>query len=99
TPPDFSVHLTPPALTGGGTSTGTLTFTDPAPAGGYSVTLQSDTQAAASVPARLKVPASASSAMFTVTTAPVSARSFVTIFAQFGGQTRTARLAVLPPGP
>src|SRR2546425_10687720 len=64
--PLSSVTLNPTSVVGGNPSTGTVTLTAPAPAGGAVVTLVS-TGAVASVPASVTVPAGATSATFTVT--------------------------------
>jgi len=93
-----SLTLNPTSVTGGaGSSMGTVTLSGPAPAGGAQVVLSSD-NGAASVPASLTVAAGASSAMFTVTTSAVTVSTPVTITASYAGATKTASLAVAPPG-
>ena len=69
-----SVSLSPASVIGGSTSTGTITLSGPAPAGGAVVTLSSSDTAAAQVPASVTVAANASSASFTVATNPVLPR-------------------------
>src|SRR5512136_2103327 len=66
-----AVSLNPAALLGGGASTGTVTLTGSAPAGGMVIGLTSSNTAAAQVPASVTVAAGAMTATFTVTTSPV----------------------------
>jgi hypothetical protein len=89
--------LNPTSVLGGvQSSTGTVTLSGPAPAGGARVLLSSSNPAAAQVPASVTVPAGATSATFTVTTSAVAASSLATISASYGGGTQTATLAVTP---
>ena len=90
-----TVALSPSSVTGGASSTGTVTLTSAAPAGGAVVSLSSN--AAATVPANVTVAAGASSATFTATTAAVTAATTATITAALAGVTRTASLTVNPP--
>jgi hypothetical protein len=92
-----SVGVNPPTVTGGGTSTGTVTLTSGAPAGGAVVSLSSS-QAVAAVPPTVTVPAGASSANFAVTTSPVGLSTAATVSATYNGFTRTATVTVNPPG-
>ncbi len=94
-----SLALNPTSVAGGNSSTGTVTLSGPAPAGGEQVALSSSNTAAATVPSSVTVPAAATSAAFTVSTSVVTASSAVTISAAYGGATRTASLAVTPAAP
>jgi len=94
-----SLALNPTSVAGGNSSTGTVTLSGPAPAGGAQVALSSSNTAAATVPSSVTVPAGATSATFTVSTSVVTASSAVTISAAYGGATRTASLAVTPAAP
>jgi hypothetical protein len=87
------VSLNPTSVTGGTLSTGTVTFTGAAPAGGLVVALSSN-NAAAVVPTSVTVIAGTSSATFTVTTTAVAAASSATISASYGGATQTASLTL-----
>ncbi len=94
--PLSSVTLNPTSVVGGNPSTGTVTLTAPAPAGGAVVTLAS-TGAVASVPASVTVPAGATSATFTITTPVVMGLIAQSdIIATFGGVSRAATLTVTP---
>ena len=94
--PLSSVTLNPTSVVGGNPSTGTVTLTAAAPAGGAVVTLAS-TGAVASVPASVTVPAGATSATFTVTTPVVMGLAAQSdIIATFGGVSRAATLTVTP---
>jgi len=94
-----SLALNPTSVAGGNSSTGTVTLSGPAPAGGAQVALSSSNTAAATVPSSVTVPAGATSATFTVSTSVVTASTAVTISAAYGGATRTASLAVTPAPP
>jgi hypothetical protein len=91
-----SVTLNPTSVIGGlQSSTGTVTMSGPAPAGGAQVALSSS-NAAASVPSSVTVPVGASSVTFTVSTSAVTASTPVTITASFGGATNSALLTLTP---
>ncbi len=94
-----SVALNPTSVTGGNSSTGTVTLSGPAPSGGVQVTLASSNTAAASVPSSVTVAAGASSASFTVSTSAVAASTAVTISATYSGATKSASLTVTPAPP
>jgi hypothetical protein len=82
-----SLKLNPRDVVGGDTSTGTVTLTAAAPAGGFTVALSSDNTAAANVPASVTVPAGATSATFTVTTNTVQNSQSADIIGTAGGVT------------
>jgi hypothetical protein len=91
-----SLTLSPTSVTGTQSSTGTVTLTATAPAAGAKVTLSSS-NAAASVPSSVIVPAGSNTASFTVTTNPVPTSTVATIFASYDGVTPSASLTVTPP--
>lgn len=90
-----AVTVNPASVTGGTSSTGTVTLSAPAPSGGVVVTL-SDNSAAASVPGSVTVSAGATSKTFAVSTSAVSSQTAVTVSGSFGGVTRSATLTVNP---
>lgn len=90
-----SLAFSPASLVGGASSTGTVTLTAAAPAGGAVVTLAS-ANTAASVPASVTVPAGATSATFSATTSSVTTQTTVSITAAWNGVSRTATLTVNP---
>jgi hypothetical protein len=95
-----SLALNPTSVVGGvQSSTGTVTLSGPAPAGGAVVTLSSSNTAAARAPSSVIVAAGATSASFTVSTSAVAASTSVTISAAYGGATRSASLTVTPAAP
>ena len=94
-----STSVSPSSVTGGTGSTGTVTLTAGAPAGGAVVSLTSSNTAAVTVPASVTVAAGATSATFSATTVAVGAATPVTISAVYSGVTRTATLTVNPPAP
>src|SRR3989441_1274743 len=92
-----ALRVDPSSVTGGDSSTGTVTLTAPAPAGGAQVALSSSDPSVASVPDSVAVPAGATSASFTVTTSSVSTSTPVTISGSYSGTTQGASLTVTPP--
>jgi len=94
-----AVALNPTSVTGGATSTGTVTLSGPAPTGGAVVSLSSNNTTAARAPASVTVAAGATSASFTVSTSAVTTATTVTISAAYAGATRTATLTVNPGTP
>src|SRR2546427_8971313 len=89
-----SLTLSPANVFGGQSSTGTVTLTGPAPAGGAQVFLSSN-NGAARVPSSVIVPAGASSVTFTVNTSFVLISTSATISASYNGTTRATTLGVL----
>jgi hypothetical protein len=89
-----SLMLNPTSVIGGvQSSTGTVTLSGPAPAGGAQVMLSSSS-GAASVPSSVTVPAGASTATFRVNTSAVLIPTSATISASYNGTTRAADLSV-----
>jgi hypothetical protein len=94
-PPVLStVSLSPASVVGGGSSTGTVSLTGPAPIGGAVVTLLSD-DASATVPASVTVAPGATTATFPVTTTPISASTSANILGSYGGF-QSATLTINP---
>ena len=89
-----SLGLSPSSIVGGNSSTGTVTLTGPAPAGGIVVGL-SDNSAVAQTPVSVTVAAGSRTATFTITTVGVSSSTGVTITATYG-VSRSATLTVNP---
>jgi hypothetical protein len=92
-PAIVSLVLKPTSVTGGATSTGTVTIGAAAPAGGIAVTLSSS-GSSATVPATVMVPQGKTSGTFTIQTHTVSAKTSVTIGAALGSSTKTAVLTI-----
>lgn len=93
-----SLTLTPALVFGGcQTSTGKVTLSSPAPAGGATVAL-SVNNSAASVPASVVVPSGSTSKTFTISTQSVSAKASSVITASFGGSSKAQTLTVEPNG-
>jgi hypothetical protein len=91
-----SLTLNPASVVGGlQASTGTVTLSGPAPAGGVQVLLSSSNTAAAGVPVSVTVPAGATSATFAVSTSIVLISTSATISATYNNTTKTATLGVL----
>lgn len=90
-----SISLSPTSISGGGTVTGTVLLTGPAPAGGAVIALTSSSPGIVPVPATVTVPAGATSARFTSRTVrPGYWRVVVRVSATYAGVTRTAAVVV-----
>src|SRR5215475_2962584 len=95
-----SLSLNPTSVTGGTqNSTGTVTLSSAAPAGGAVVSLSSSNTAVARTPASVTVAAGSTSATFTVTTSAVGTSTAITISAVYSGTTKTTTLTVNPAAP
>src|SRR5467141_3224874 len=94
-----SLSLNPTTVTGGNSSTGTVTLSGAAPAGGATVALSSSNTTVARTPPSVTVAAGATSATFTVSTSAVAASTTVTISGTYSGATRSASLTVTPAPP
>src|SRR5581483_4813853 len=91
--------LLPTTVAGGETSTGTLTLSKAAPAGGMGIALLSGDTDVATVPLVAIVPAGETFTTFPVTTKTISSQKDVTIFAGAGSTILSAKLTVKPtPG-
>ncbi len=102
TPPSISISslsMNPTSVAGGNSSTGTVTLSGAAPAGGAQVTLSRSNTTAATVPSSVTVAGGATTATFTVSTNAVATSTTVTISAGYGGATRSASLTVTPAPP
>lgn len=94
-----SLTLNPTTVTGGQTSTGTLTLTNPAPLNGATVNLSSGDTNVATVPASITIPQGATTGTFTVSTTSRLTDTAVNITASRTGETRVASLIVLAEAP
>ncbi len=90
-----SLSVSPSTVTGGQTTSGTVSLTSPAPAGGAIVTLSS-ANPAATVPSSITVPANATSIAFSINTSAVAATSIGNISASYNGVIKSASLTVNP---
>jgi N-acetylneuraminic acid mutarotase len=86
--------LNPTSVRGGLNSTGTVTLSAPAPEGGAVITLVSSNPNVATVPASIIIPASATSASFTVITSRVTRLTSVVISATYNNTSVSATLNV-----
>ena len=91
-----SVSANPSTVTGGNSATGTVTLTAPAPAGGISVALSS-APSAIIVPASVVIPATQSSASFSISTTPVGTTTAGSISASYNGVEKSTTVTVMPP--
>jgi subtilisin family serine protease len=98
-PTPASVTVNPATVVGGSPSTGTVTLSGPAPAGGASVSLLSSATGVATVPATVEVPAGETSATFPVTTLVQLINSSAVISASYHGLTKQVTLVVTKTTP
>jgi FG-GAP-like repeat len=92
-----SLSLNPATVTGGNSSTGTVTLTAVAQAS-TTVAIASN-NAAATVPASVTVPAGSQSRSFTISTTQVGATTSAVITASLNGTSRSATLTINPGAP
>jgi hypothetical protein len=98
-PPALSaISANPSSLTGGASSTGTVTLTAGAPMGGAPVTVTSNI-AEATVPSPVTVLQGATSASFAIGTSAVTAQTIGTLTATYNGGSATTTITVNPPPP
>lgn len=91
-----SLSFNPDSVTGGASSTGTLTLNGPTPKGGLVVKLTS-AASTVKVPASVTFLTTQTSVTFKVTTTAVTALKAVTVTAKLGTVSETATLTVIPP--
>ena len=89
-----SLSVSPSSVVGGSGSTGTVTLSGAAPAGGVVVSLSSSNTSVATVPGNVTVASGSITATFPVTTSVVTASTSVTVSASYAGATRTTTLTV-----
>ena len=94
TPTLISLGLSPSMVSPGGSSTGTVTLSAAAPAGGVLVTLVSAKPTQVSVPANVTVAAGQTKATFVALVASNAPKGSVTISASNNGTTKTATLTI-----
>jgi hypothetical protein len=96
-----SLSFNQSSVPAGGTTTGTVTLTSPAPTGGALVTLSGSMEGQVIVPPNVTVPAGNLSATFTTTSAPQTAISrYVLIQAHYGTSGGSqARILKIDPSP
>ena len=93
-----SLSITPSTIQQQGQPKGVVTFSAPVESSTV-VTLESSDAGVAKVPPSVTVPVQESTASFTVDTASVAVNISVTIYAKYGGVTRSATLTVTAPEP
>ncbi len=96
-----SVTMSPSSVTGGDPTSGFVSLSGAAPAGGALVSLSSSNPAVVSVPSSVTVGSGSTAWGFNATTAAVSSTTSVTITATYDGVSRTATMSVTaaPPPP
>lgn len=80
------VKLNPSSLNAGESTTGTLTLSGPAPAGGMNITLASGVPSLVHVPAVVFVAAGQKTKSFTVTTSPYNQSAAIAVWALYHGK-------------
>ena len=92
-----ALTLDPSTVAGGSSSTGTVTLSDPAPAGGATVSLQT-TASNIAMPTTVKIAAGSTTADFQVRTASVPETVTVSITASYQNFSQAADLTILKSG-
>ena len=87
------LEIHPGHVVGGGTTTGTVAISGPAPSGGIVITLASNS-ASATLPTTVTIPAGQNSVAFTIATTTVTANTVVQITATYGSESKTQNLNV-----
>ncbi len=90
------ISVNPSPVIGGNASTGTVTLSLAAPAGGIVVTLTSANTGVATVPATVTIAQGQTTATFAVATSVVTASTAVILSGSYNGVTQTAVLTVNP---
>lgn len=92
-----TLSFNPTSIAEGASTTGTVTLSANAPAGGTLVTLSSNSTGVLTVPANVKVPAGSTSATFTATaSASVATSTQVTVTATYNASSQQATVTVNP---
>jgi len=89
-------EIIPPTIAGGLTALGVVTLDNPAPPGGVTVLIQSSS-GAASVPASIDIPESATVGTFNIDTVPTPITTFATITVTRGVTSAQQVLTITPP--
>ena len=92
-----SVTLDPATVTGGASSTATITLSGPARGNGFDVTFLVSSLSARVALSTITIPDGRSSETVRVDTGPVATRQFVILNASARGETRSAAITILPP--
>jgi hypothetical protein len=95
-PAQVTVSVSPATVVNGGSSTGIVSLSMPAPAGGATVLLASSNSAVASVPSQVFIPAGQASTTFSITTNGVTFSTPVTLTATYGSLTGSVIVTVIP---
>lgn len=93
-----AVSFSPSTTLGGVNSTGTVTLSNPAPAGGALIQLTSADPAIVAVPVSFTIAAGSISGTFTASTTPVATDIGVQVVARFGAATKARTLFVRATG-
>ncbi len=90
-----SFIVSPAAMTGGGTSTATISLRYPAPAGGIVITLHSSGPSDVRIPPQVVIPENKSAATFPITTKPVKASVSLSLSARYQTAEATNGITIL----
>jgi hypothetical protein len=95
-PVPISVTLNPSSINSGQSTTGTLTLSGPAPAGGLTVKMASGVPGIVHVPSPLLVAAGQTTRSFTVTTSPYGQTASIAVWALYNKKGAFALLTISP---
>ena len=94
--PIHSLLISPDVIVKNSTSSGMVMLSQPAPAGGATITLVSGAPALVGVPAAVFIPAGGTSRSFTITTGNVASPTLVGVFATYNSSTKRKDVVVVP---
>lgn len=88
--------IVPDGLQGGQSTTGLITLSSPAPAGGYTVTLQTGAPSIVTIPPSVFMPAGSTTRAFVIATKPVTQPYQIGIYATLNGATKAKLIYIFP---
>lgn len=94
--PIHSLLISPDVIVKNSTASGMVVLSQPAPAGGATITLVSGAPALVGVPAAVFIPAGGTSRSFTITTGNVASPTLVGVFATYNSSTKRKDVVVVP---
>jgi subtilase family serine protease len=92
-----NLAFSPASIVGGGTASGTVSLSGPAPTGGASVTFTSSPSGMLQLSSVL-IPSGSTSAAFSGSTSSVNSNTIVSVIASYSGSSASAQLTLIPSG-
>jgi hypothetical protein len=95
-PAFHELMIMPDTVKKGTSATALVQLSNPAPAGGITITLQTGSSVLAPVPASIWIPAGATSRTFSIPCGNVASATLVGIFATYNGVTKRKDIVIIP---